>query len=168
MRDIKNLSGPEGIEKIKDLALDVKVCMFCTKASELPFETRPMSTQDVDDKGNIWFLSCDDSSKIDDIKQDDAVQLVYSNLGAATFLTVYGRADVFKDKKKAEELWSPIAKAWVKGGADDPNLVIIRVRPETGYYWNNKHGKVVAMFKIAASLVSDKTMDDGIEGRLKV
>jgi general stress protein 26 len=168
MRDIQNLTGAEGIQKIKDLAMDVKVCMFCTKANDLPFETRPMSTQEVDDQGNVWFLSCEDTSKIEDIKQDEAVQLVYSNLGSSTFLTVYGHADVMKDKKKAEELWSPIAKAWVKGGADDPNLVIIRVRPESGYYWNNKHGKVVAMFKIAASLVTNKTMDDGIEGGLKV
>lgn len=168
MGDHKNLTGSESAAKVKELAMDVKVCMFCTKVNDLPFETRPMSTQDVDDEGNIWFLSYGDTHKVTDIQQNDAVQLIYAHMGNSHYLSVYGHADVFKDKEKAEELWSPIAKAWVKGGADDPGLVIIRVKPASGYYWDTKHGKVVALFTIAAAMISNKVMDDGIEGKLSM
>ncbi|MNL05987.1 hypothetical protein D3C87_1266060 [compost metagenome] len=52
------------------------------------------------------------------------------------------------------------------GGEDDPNLSVIKVVPEDGYYWNNKNGSMVAIAKMAAAYVTGKTMDDGIEGNL--
>jgi hypothetical protein len=54
------------------------------------------------------------------------------------------------------------------GGIDDPNLSVIKVVPEDGYYWNNKHGKVIAIAKMTAAFVTGKTMDDGIEGTLEL
>ena len=54
----------------------------------------------------------------------------------------------------------------MQGGVDDPNLSVIQVVPDDGYYWNNKNGKMVAFAKMAASLITGKTMDDGIEGNL--
>ena len=57
MSDHKDLQNHEGIEKLKKIAMDVDICMFCTNVSGIPFDTRPMSTQDVDDQGNLWFMS---------------------------------------------------------------------------------------------------------------
>jgi general stress protein 26 len=63
-------------------------------------------------------------------------------------------------------MYDPIVKVWMPGGVDDPNLSVIKVIPEDGYYWNNKNGKMVAIAKMAAAYVTGKTMDDGIEGTL--
>ena len=82
------------------------------------------------------------------------------------FLSLYGKADISYDRDNIKELWNPIAKVWMQGGVDDPNLSVIQVIPEDGYYWNNKNGKMVAIAKMAVSLISGKTMDDGIEGNL--
>ena len=35
--------------------------------------------------------------------------------------------------------------------------------PEEGYYWNNKHGKMIAIAKMAVAFVTGKTMDDVIK-----
>lgn len=40
--------------------------------------------------------------------------------------------------------------------------------PEKGYYWNNKHGKMIAIAKMAVAFVTEKTVDDGIEGNLEL
>jgi len=168
MGDVKNLSGREGIEKLQELVKKARVCMFCTKVNEMPFETRPMSIQDVDEEGNIWFFSGESSNKNLQIEEDNHVQLVYSNKGDNEFLTVYGIAEIIKDTAKAEELWEPIVKAWFKDGVDDPNLTIIKVKPQDVYYWDTQHGKVTAMVKIAIAAMSNKVMDDGVEGKLKV
>jgi general stress protein 26 len=168
MSDQKNLNGSEGIEKLKELVKSIDFCMFCTKVDELPFSTRPMSTRDVDDNGNIWFFSRNDSNKNVELKQDDQVQLLYAKNGSSEFLSVYGHADVIKDRKKAEELWSAFAKTWFNEGPDDPELTIIRVRPQSCYYWDTKHNKMISLLKIAAGAVTGKQMDDGIEGELKV
>ncbi|MCD6062246.1 MAG: ral stress protein [Flavipsychrobacter sp.] len=167
MGNTKNLEQKEAIEKMKKMAKDVDICMFCTELAKTPFEVRPMSTQDVDNEGNFWFLSDKGSDKDREIKQDDKVQLLYADRNNSEYMTVFGHADVFYDRQKVEELWKPHAKAWFTEGKDDPDISIIRLRPEQGYYWDTKHGGMVAFFKMMVSAAVGKTMDDSIEGTMK-
>jgi len=169
MGAIKDINGREAIAKMKELIDDIDICMFCTNIPDIPFNTRPMSTQEVDEQGNIWFLSSASSNKNFEIRQDEDVQLIYSKNQDAHFLTVYGKADVLRDKDKIEAMWSPIAKAWFHEGKDDPDITVIRVRPEYAYYWTTKHGKVVSFIKILTAMVSPtKINDDGVEGTLEI
>lgn len=167
MGDIKNLSQQEAIKKIREMAEDINMCMFCTKVQDMPFQTRPMGTQKVDDDGNLWFFSADSSDKNQEIKNDDEVQLIYAKGSDAHFLSVHGKATVSRDRAKIEELWNKFAQAWFKGGKDDPNLTVICVKPDEAYYWDTKHGKMISLLKIAVASVTNKVMDDGIQGTLK-
>ncbi len=168
MSEVKDLSGNEGLQKMKELVKEIDFCMFCTNLDEQPFSTRPMSTRDVDDQGNIWFFSKADSNKNLEIKQDDKVQLLYAKPGNSEFISIYGEADIIKDRKKAEELWSAWAKTWFNEGVDDPELTIIRVRPEEVRYWDTKHNKMVSLLKIVAGAISGKESDDGVEGNIRL
>ena len=165
---VEHLSNQDAISKMKKLAEDINICMFCTEVQLLPFHARPMATQKVDEQGNIWFLSGKESDKNHEIKHDSTVQLIYAKPGASEFMTVTGRAEITKDRDKIEEMWTPIAKTWFQGGKDDSDLTVICVHPENAYYWDTKNGRMVSMLKIAASMVTGKTMDDGIEGKLDV
>lgn len=166
---IKNLHNTAAIEKIKELAEKAETCLFCTKIETgKAFSTRPMSAQQVDDEGNIWFLSDKASTKNMELKNDDHVQLLFNESKHSGFLSLYGKASVLYNKQKIEELWEPIIKTWFKGGVDDPNISVIKVTPEEGYYWDTKHGRIVALAKMLTSMVSGKTMDDSIEGTIKV
>lgn len=111
MGDVKNLSDKEAVAKLKELAEGVGTCMFCTELGSTPFATRPMGVQEVDENGNLWFISAANSNKNDEIKEDDKVQLIFAQSSNAHFLSVYGTASIYKDKSKIEEVWSPIAKA---------------------------------------------------------
>lgn len=168
MGDLKNLSNEEAVAKLKKLAEDIRVCMFCTDLTHVPFSTRPMSVQEVDEFGNIWFLSGADSDKNFDIKQDENVQLLFAKTASNEFLNVFGKAFIYKDKRTIEDKWNPIAKAWFNEGKDDPNLTVIRIQPDYTYYWDTKSGKVVSLLKIAVGAVIGKPLDDGIEGKLSV
>ena len=168
MSKLKNLYGEEAIAKLKELAEDIKVCMFCTETDSIPFATRPMGTQEVDKDGNFWFFSGRGSNKNEEIKQDDMVQLIYSDLGKSEFLSVTGEADVYNDHAKVNELWNGVAKAWFEEGKNDPELTLIRVRPTDSYYWDTKDGKVVSMLKIAVSAATGISMDGGVEGSATV
>lgn len=164
MGDTKNLHNTEAIEKIAELAKEINSCMFCTyRGTKL--ESRPMSVQQVDDEGNLWFLSDKNSNKNSDIELNDTVELFFGQ-GHSKYLSIHGKATVSYDREKIKELYEPIVKVWMKGGEDDPNLSAIKVDFIDGYYWDVKHGKMVELAKIAISLVSGKTMDDGIEGTL--
>ena len=72
------------------------------------------------------------------------------------------------DKAKIKELWEPILKTWFTAGIDDPRITVIEVRPRDGYNWDTKHNRVIALAKMAVSAVVGKTLDDSIEGKLRV
>ncbi len=164
----KNLANEEAIAKLKEIAEDVGICMFCTELNNVPFSTRPMGLQEVDEYGNLWFLSSADSNKNFEIKVDEKVQLIFAKSTNSHYLSVYGEATIYKDKNTIEEMWNPIAKAWFKEGKDDPNVTVIRVSPITSYYWDTKNGKIVSMIKIAIAAVTGISTGGGQEGKLDV
>jgi general stress protein 26 len=168
MGETKHLADSAAIEKLKELAEGIDICMFCTASEEHLVEARPMSTQKVDEKGNFWFFSTAASGKNQEIKNDDQVQLIYADRNNSHYLTVCGTASISKDRQKIDELWSSHVKAWFPEGKDDPNLTVVKVKPTHAYYWDTKHGKMVALLKIAAAMVTGHPMDDGVEGKLKV
>ena len=164
----ENLSGAEAASKIKELA-NKNTCFFCTRISTgQRMNTRPMSVQKVDDAGNLYFLSAKDSHKNRDIAQDPNIQLFFQGSAHSDFLTIHGEATISDNKALNGELWEPLAKAWFTEGENDPRISVIKIAPVSGYYWDNKHGSAVALLKVAAGALTGKTMDDSIEGHLKV
>jgi general stress protein 26 len=133
-----------------------------------PVQTRPMSVQKTDSEGNLWFLSANDSHKNAEIKKDAHVQLLFQGSAHSDFLNLYGKATISTDKKKIKELWEPIVKVWFTEGIDDPRITVIKVTPREGYYWDNKHGNAIAYIKMLAGAATGKTLDDSVNGTLKV
>ena len=168
MGKVKNLVNTGAIEKIKELAKDADMCLFTTALTHLPLSARPMSTQDVDEDGNIWFFSGKTSDKNTHIEIDNRVQLFYANKGASEYLSIYGEAEILHDRTKIEELWGPLLKTWFNGGKDDPELTLIKVKPLDAYYWDTKSNSVVALLKMVVGAVTGKEMDDSVEGKIKV
>lgn len=165
----ENLTGDNAAGKIKELAEAAKSCFFCTNLQAgKPFSTRPMAIQKVDEEGNIWFLSANDSHKNADIKADPHVQLLFQGSQFSDFMTLYGKATISTDKQKIKELWEPMVKNWFTEGIDDPRITVIKIEPETGYYWDTKHGVIVAFAKQIAGAITGKTLDDSIEGMLRL
>jgi general stress protein 26 len=168
MGDTKNLASTEAIDKMKQLAERIRICMFCTNIDSKPFDTRPMATSKVDDHGNFWFLSPSDSTKNEEIKAVDHVHLIYADPGSSEFMNVCGTATVTSDQQKIDELWSDLDKAWFTEGKNDPRITVIKVVPHKAYYWDTKYGKVASWIAIAAAAVTGKSADGGVEGELLV
>lgn len=163
---IQNLTGAEALKKLQDLAQGI--CMFTTFTNRRPAPSRPMALQGVDEEGALYFFSAASSDKNKELAADPAVQLFFCKEGPSEYLSIYGRATVSQDREAIEKYWNAFVKTWFQGGKDDPDLTVIRVQPETTHYWDTKHNRMVALLKIAASLVTGKTMDDGVEGELKL
>ena len=165
----KNLWGDEAVKKIQELAGQAHSCFFCTDIQEgKPFSTRPMTPQKIDESGHLWFLSPVDSHKNEEVKQDAFVQLLFQGSHYSDFMSLYGKATVSRDKEKIKELWDPTIKTWFTEGVDDPRISVIKVVPEEGYYWDTKHGMIVAFTKQMIGAAIGQTIDDSIEGTLKV
>jgi general stress protein 26 len=145
----RDLSGREAIERVKDMTKDADTCFFCTAgATGSTNGVRPMSVRATDDAGNLWFLSANDSHKNHELAANPAVKLYFQRDAHAGFLELEGRADVLQE------------------GENDPRISVVKFTPQSGYYWDNKHGNLVAGAKIAVGALVGKTLDDSIEGRL--
>jgi len=164
-----DLQGAAALSKLKDLAEKAGNCFFCTRITTgEPFSARPMAVLQVDEDGTCWFLSEKESDKNQHIEADPAVQLLFKGSDHSDFMSVYGQASINRDKEKIKELWTPLAKTWFTEGVDDPRITVIRFTPSNGYYWDTKHGQVVAFAKQLVGAMTGKTLDDSIEGRLDV
>lgn len=165
----QDLRGPEAVAKIKELIKQAPTCFFCTTPVADPSTgTRPMSVQQVDDAGNLWFLSADDSHKNGELVVDPAVKLYFQGSPHSDFLVLTGTATISKDPEKIRELWEPIIKTWFTGGVDDPRITVLKFTPTGGYYWDTKHGLAVAGVKMIIGAALGKTLDDSVEGKLAV
>ena len=165
----QDLHAADAIKKLQELAEKNNTCFFSTRlrSTDVPV-TRPMAVREVDDQGHFWFLSANDSHKNQEIQQDPSVQLLFQGSAQSDFLSVVGTATISTDHARIKELWNPLLKAWFTEGVDDPRLTAVKVTPQDGYYWDNKHGNAVASVKIAISALIGQTLDDSIEGTLSV
>ena len=166
---MKNLNGKEAAEKIKELADQAKICFFCTESSTGQTKgARPMSILQVDEGGILWFVSPKESDKNKEIVSNPSVRLYFHGSAHSDLMYLIGEAFIHQDKSKIKEIWNPFLKTWFTEGQDDPRITIIRVHPNEGYYWDSKHGNIVATIKMVVGSALGKNMDDSIQGSLKV
>ncbi len=165
----KDVIGKEAIERIRKTIKKSATCFFCTAvATGGSSGARPMSVRKVDDNGTLWFLSASDSHTNLEIAQNPAVRLFFQGSEYADFMHLTGIATVTTDKARIKELWDSTLKVWFTEGIDDPRITAIGLKPQGGYYWDNKHGMVVAGAKMLVGAVLGKTLDDSIEGKLRM
>ena len=164
-----NLHGDEALAKLRELVKSAQSCFFCTAIENGHFvPTRPMSVQEVDDQGHLWFLCANDSHLYKQLQKDAKAQLMFQGSPHTDFLSVYGTAKLSAERAKIDELWRPILKTWFTEGKDDPRIAVIEVVPGPSYYWDTKHGRAIVLAKMIAGAITGKTLDDSIEGKLKV
>lgn len=164
----KNLQGKEAATKFKQLAEDIRVCMFITNTNS-DEHTRPMSAVEVEEDGTLWFFTDVRSVKVDEVTQERDVHLTFAHPGKESYLDVWGTAGVVTDRQQIKDKWSPVVKAWFPDGEDDPNLALLKIKPTDVYYWDAQSGKTVQFFKMAvAAVTGNPAVADGKEGNLAI
>ena len=83
-------------------------------------------------------------------------------------MTVKGRARVLNDPKKIRELWNAMYEAWFPGGADDPNIRVLRVDVTEAEYWKANDSKIVRGIKYLAAAATKGAVDVGEHGTVSV
>ncbi|MDR6781737.1 general stress protein 26 [Pedobacter africanus] len=166
---IENLGREEAVKKIKALIAQAETCFFCTEPASGPSGgVRPMTIQQVDDEGNLWIISANDSHVNAEVALDSKVKLYFQGSKHSDYLYLTAEASIHDDKAKIKELWSPFLKVWFTEGENDPRISLLKVVPFSGYYWDNKHGNLVAGVKMMIGTAIGKTLDDSIEGQIHI
>ena len=120
--------------------------------------SKPMATQEVEFDGDVWFVAERDSHKVRNIEARPQVNVAYA--GKGSWVSLSGRASVVDDQAKLKEFWNTFTDAWMEGGPDNPNNILIRVEADSAEYWDTPGSKVVQV----ANLVKAKVTGERYEG----
>jgi general stress protein 26 len=161
----KDFHDHDAIDKLKSLAGDIRFCMYTTFENGR-IQSKPMTAQDIDSDGNIWFFASRKDNSASQTLAPADVTLIYSDPGKSSYLSISGTAEAVEDEKKKEELWNPMAKAWFQDGKDDPDLLMIRVNTEEASYWDSGSSKMIVFFSMIKAAITGSTPDGGDHGTL--
>ncbi len=164
----EHLSGQAGVKKLGELIKDIRVAMMTTVAPDGSFDSRPMVTQKTEFDGNVYFLTRQESGKVQELADDSHVSLVYAAPTDAKYVTVKGRASVYRDQAKIEELWTPMYKAWFPEGETDPAIAVMRVAVHEAQYWEASSSKLVRGIKYVAAAATGGKVEIGTQGTVKL
>ncbi len=161
------MKNEKNIAILQEMAEKVRICMFNTIDADGNFSSRPMGTAKIEDDGSIWFFTNEYSLKTKEISKDNEVNLGYSDPANNTYIYVNGKAELVDDQARKEAYFSPAIKAWFPEGADDPNLILIKVEPSAAEYWDASASKMVVAFKMIKAIVTGDTPDLGKHDTMK-
>lgn len=165
----ENLKNKEAIEKLRALVDGIDIGMLGTYSPNSKFiHAIPMSRQEIDEEGNIWFLFSSASETYQNLQTNHYVSILYSDIKAYNFLSVNGIATISEDRNRINKYWNKFVEAWFEKGKEDPTIRILKVSPIEAHYWDNKSNKLVSFLKVAASALTGTKLDIGREGDLNL
>lgn len=128
-----------------------------TTIQEDKLVARPMAYQDVDDNGDIWFLTTRDTEKATEIEKDPRVNVSFSKKG---YVSISGNASIVDDNNKVREYWSKGIELFLNTKPEDPNVVLIKVAAESAEYWATDNSIKTVVEGIKSLLSKDSGSSD--------
>jgi general stress protein 26 len=163
--DRKLFTRTEAIEKLRDLIKDIDFCMLTTVDEDGTLRSRPMSTQDAEFDGDLWFFTYDPSPKAQEVRNERQVNVSYADIGAHTYVSVSGTATLVHDRAKMEQYWHPAHKIYFPDGLETPGLALLKVEVSKAEYWESD-GKVATLLEMAKSVVTGSEFEGGDNQKL--
>lgn len=157
----------EAIKIIASIIKDVKFAMLTTTSDEGHLHARPMTTQQKEYDGDLWFIGAKDTEATHDMKARPQVNVSFSNPGKGSYLSLNGTAELVDDRSKLDELWSDIYKIYFPEGKEDPNIQLIKVNANGAEFWEGE-GKARTLFQIAKGLIKGEQPDMGKNDTVKL
>ena len=156
------------IRKLDEMIKDIDFAMLTTVAEDGSLHSRPMSTQRAEFDGNLWFFTQASAPKVGEIEHEQRVNVSYAKPESQRYVSVSGRATVVRDRAKIKELWSPELKAWFPGGADDPDLALLKVAVERAEYWDSPSSAVAHAISFVKAMVTGQPADPGENEKIEL
>jgi general stress protein 26 len=151
-----------------ELLKSFKTATVITRALDGGLRGRPMSVGHFEDDGTLWFLTNEQTGKVDEIARDPYAFVSLTD--SDKYLVMTGALELVRDVAKAKSLWKEPFRVWFSG-PEDPALVLLRFTPDEGEYWNNAGAQGIKQaFRAAKAYVKGEqlkdTDDPGIHGHV--
>lgn len=152
-------------QRLAELIEPIRVAMMTTVDDEGLLVSRPMVPLEIDEQGCIWFFTDLRSSKVEQLQR---VNLSFVGSNDGDYVSLAGHGEIHNDRKRIDDLWSPMARPWFPEGPQSTNLALLKVTPHTAEFWDAPNSKMVRLFAMVASVATAQPIGMGEHGRLRV
>jgi general stress protein 26 len=160
------MNDPSDVQKVATLVKKFRFAMFTTTSSEGKLVARPMTVQEVEFDGDLWFIAARDSHSVNEIQSNPAVGVSFSSND--TWVSLSGTAEMVDDSQKVAEFWSQWVEAWFPEGPTDPNVVLIRFIADSAEYWDSPGGRIATVISLVKAKVTGESYDGGENDTVKL
>jgi general stress protein 26 len=158
----EHTSSDEATAKVAGLIKDIRVAMLTSIDPQGRLVSRPMATQDVDFDGDVWFIAERSAEHTLNLGSRPQVNVAYAS--SSSWVSLAGTAEVVDDPARLEEYWNTFTDAWMEGGPENPENILIHVHADTAEYWDSPGSKITQV----VNLVKAKATGERYEGDNKV
>lgn len=145
-------------KKVSDLISASRFAMLTTVDDLGKLVARPMTVQEREFDGDLWFIASRDSTAVTQLGVNPGAGVTITSND--TWVSLSGTAETVDDAAKVKDLWNPFVDAWFPEGPDDPNVVLIKFSSDSAEYWDTPGGRVAS----AISFVKSKITGDAYSG----
>ena len=152
------MATQEETDKIAALVEKARVAHVTTLTEDGRLVSRPLAVLDRPFDGDLYFFTQDPSSKTDQVRDNDQVNLAMQ-VGNDGFLSIAGSATISRDQAIIDELWNKYAEAWFEQGREDPTVALLKVQADSAEYWTVDDPKALVLLKYAKAIVKGEQPD---------
>ena len=149
----------EDTRKVAELIKGERFAFLTTIAPGGKLTSRPMTLQEVEFDGDLWFFAERGSHPVDHIAANPQVNVGVGSGG--TWVSLTGSATVVDDVAKKKELWNGGVEAWFPQGPEDPSVVLIRVDGDSAEYWDSPGGRLATALSFVKAKATGERIDAG-------
>ena len=163
------MSNDKEMAEFLQVLREFRCAMLATHSLDGEVRARPMVVASIDDDHAMWLMSDIHSEKVEELTRDARVSLTLQK--DSTFASVSGKAEVVRDRAKVQALWSEPWRVWFPQGPDDAGIVLLRVQPEHGEYWDSSGiSKAKYLYKAAKAYLTGTRpeMDKDLHGKVSL
>lgn len=149
----------EDTRKVAELIQGERFGFLTTVTPGGKLTSRPMTLQEVEFDGDLWFFAERSSSPVAHITASPQVNVGIGSGG--TWVSLTGHARVVEDLAKKKELWNGAVEAWFPNGPEDPEVVLLKVEGDSAEYWDSPGGRLATAFSFVKAKATGERIDAG-------
>jgi general stress protein 26 len=149
----------EQTQKVAQLMKGERFGFLTTITMDGRLTSRPMTLQEVEFDGDLWFFAERDSNPVRHITASPAANVGVGSGG--TWVSLTGDAVVVEDVARKRELWNSAVEAWFPQGPDDDSVVLLKVQADSAEYWDSPGGRLATVFSFAKAKLTGERIEGG-------
>lgn len=156
------------VAEVKSRIKSIRFAMFTTIDEHGHLVSRPMTNQEMDSEGNLWFFTSSQTDLWENIARQPQVNLSFSEPQDSIYVSISGVAERVVDRDQIKSMWNPAVQAWFPAGPDDPHAMLVRVVSATAEYWDSDNSTMVQLFNMAKAVLTGTTPQEGEHAKVNL